>query len=95
MCLLLYCDLITVTSESKEMISWMRGHSKTVHTISVHESGTLAISSSEDTAQLWDLENFERKRKLTVASETPIQKVCSLGLFKIVYSERPLIISNA
>ena len=53
----------------------MRGHESAVHSISVHSSGRLAITTSRDTAQLWNLDTFERIRKLNVKCEVPIQKV--------------------
>jgi len=34
------------------------------------------MTTSSDTAQLWDLESFQRKRKLTVKEDVPIVKVC-------------------
>lgn len=57
------------------MISWMRSHEGAVSFISVHSSGRYAISTSVDTAQLWDLDTFQRKRKLTVRQPVDIQKV--------------------
>lgn len=57
------------------MISWMRGHEGAVSFISVHGSGRYAISTSMDTAQLWDLDTFQRKRKLTVRQPVDIQRV--------------------
>jgi len=53
----------------------MHGHSSTIHAISVHVSGHHVMTSSNDTAQLWDLDSFQRKRKLTVKEEVPIVKV--------------------
>lgn len=57
------------------MVSWMRGHEGTVSFISVHSSGRSAISTSLDTAQLWDLDTFQRKRKLSVRQSVGIQRV--------------------
>lgn len=57
------------------MISWMRGHEGAVTFISVHSSGRYAISTSVDTAQLWDLDTFQRKRKLTLRQSVGIQRV--------------------
>lgn len=53
----------------------MRGHEGTVSSLSVHGSGRYAISTSSDTAQLWDLDTFQRKRKLDVRQSVGIQKV--------------------
>lgn len=57
------------------MVSWMRGHEGAVSFISVHSSGRSAISTSLDTAQLWDLDTFQRKRKLSVRQSVGIQRV--------------------
>lgn len=57
------------------MVSWMRGHEGAVSFISVHSSGRSAISTSSDTAQLWDLDTFQRKRKLSVRQSVGIQRV--------------------
>lgn len=53
----------------------MRGHEGAVSFISVHSSGRYAISTSLDTAQLWDLDTFQRKRKLNVKQSVGIQRV--------------------
>lgn len=72
-----FCHLLyrTFFSASKELVSWMRGHDSAVHSISVDDSGRFAITTSTDNAQLWDLDTFERKRKLNVKSDIPIQEV--------------------
>lgn len=59
---------------TKELVSWMRGHESSVFSISVHASGRYAITSSSDTAQLWDLDTFQRKRKLNILQSVGIQK---------------------
>ncbi|XP_061027324.1 TBC1 domain family member 31 isoform X5 [Eubalaena glacialis] len=53
----------------------MRGHESSVFSISVHASGRYAITTSSDTAQLWDLDTFQRKRKLNILQSVGIQKV--------------------
>lgn len=53
----------------------MQGHNSTIHAISMHASGRYAMTTSADMAQLWDLDSFQRKRKLTVKEEVPIIKV--------------------
>lgn len=63
------------SEDNKELIAMMRGHSATVHAISLHASGRYAMTTSSDTAQLWDLDTFQRKRKLTVKEDVPIVKV--------------------
>lgn len=62
-------------ADTKQTVSWMRGHEGAVSFISVHSSGHSAISTSLDTAQLWDLDTFQRKRKLSVQQSVGIQRV--------------------
>ncbi|CAH1269669.1 TBC1D31 [Branchiostoma lanceolatum] len=62
-------------TDSRELIAQMKGHDASVHTISLHASGRYAISSSCDTAQLWDLDTFQRRRKLNIKQSVGIVKV--------------------
>lgn len=62
-------------AESKELVSNMHGHSSSVHRISVHGSGRYAISTSQDTSILWDLDTFTRKRTLNGAETVGVQEV--------------------
>ncbi|XP_004743560.1 TBC1 domain family member 31 isoform X2 [Mustela putorius furo] len=71
---------------SKELVSWMRGHESSVFSISVHASGRYAITTSSDTAQLWDLDTFQRKRKLNIRQSVGIQKVFFLPLSNTILS---------
>ncbi|XP_030409634.1 TBC1 domain family member 31 isoform X4 [Gopherus evgoodei] len=64
----------------------MRGHDSSVSSISVHGSGRYAITTSTDTAQLWDLDTFQRKRKLNVRQSVGIQKVFFLPLSNTILS---------
>ncbi|XP_074703516.1 TBC1 domain family member 31 isoform X5 [Strix aluco] len=73
-------------TETKELVSWMRGHDSSVSSISVHGSGRYAITTSTDTAQLWDLDTFQRKRKLNVRQSVGIQKVFFLPLSNTILS---------
>lgn len=61
--------------DTKQLVSWMRGHEGAVSSISVHGSGRYAITTSSDAAQLWDLDTFQRKRKLNIRQSVGIQKV--------------------
>ncbi|XP_037533046.1 TBC1 domain family member 31 [Nematolebias whitei] len=72
--------------DTKQLISWMRGHEGAVSSISVHSSGRYAISTSSDTAQLWDLDTFQRKRKLNIRQSVGIQKVFFLPLSNTILS---------
>ncbi|KAM5136864.1 TBC1 domain family member 31 isoform 1-T1 [Callospermophilus lateralis] len=74
-------DIVT-----KELVSWMRGHESSVFSISVHASGRYAITTSSDTAQLWDLDTFQRKRKLNIRQSVGIQKVFFLPLSNTILS---------
>ncbi|XP_058131963.1 TBC1 domain family member 31 isoform X7 [Dasypus novemcinctus] len=71
---------------TKELVSWMRGHESSVFSISVHASGRYAITTSSDTAQLWDLDTFQRKRKLNIRQSVDIQKVFFLPLSNTILS---------
>ncbi|NWS14728.1 TBC31 protein, partial [Pachyramphus minor] len=73
-------------TETKELVSWMRGHDSSVSSISVHGSGRYAITTSTDTAQLWDLDTFQRIRKLNVRQSVGIQKVFFLPLSNTILS---------
>ncbi|XP_053785528.1 TBC1 domain family member 31 [Desmodus rotundus] len=71
---------------TRELVSWMRGHESSVSSISVHASGRYAITTSSDTAQLWDLDTFQRKRKLNILQSVGIQKVFFLPLSNTILS---------
>ncbi|XP_041528493.1 TBC1 domain family member 31 isoform X3 [Microtus oregoni] len=71
---------------TRELVSWMRGHESSVSSISVHASGRYAITTSSDTAQLWDLDTFQRKRKLNIRQSVGIQKVFFLPFSNTILS---------
>lgn len=66
--------------DSKELVAMMKSHESIIHSISVHSSGRFAITTSSDTAQLWDLDTFQRKRKLNVKENVAIVKVFFLPM---------------
>uniref|UniRef100_A0A665T124 TBC1 domain family member 31 n=1 Tax=Echeneis naucrates TaxID=173247 RepID=A0A665T124_ECHNA len=72
--------------DTKQLVSWMRGHEGAVSSISVHSSGRYAITTSLDTAQLWDLDTFQRKRKLNIRQSVGIQRVFFLPLSNEILS---------
>ncbi|KAM9724011.1 TBC1 domain family member 31 [Menidia menidia] len=72
--------------DTKQLVSWMRGHEGAVSSISVHSSGRYAITTSSDTAQLWDLDTFQRKRKLNIRQTVGIQRVFFLPLSNTILS---------
>ncbi|KAG5271002.1 hypothetical protein AALO_G00174760 [Alosa alosa] len=72
--------------DTKQLVSWMRGHEGAVSFISVHSSGRYAITTSSDTAQLWDLDTFQRKRKLNIRQSVGIQRVFFLPLSNTILS---------
>ncbi|XP_044906054.1 TBC1 domain family member 31 isoform X8 [Felis catus] len=78
--------LTCMETVTKELVSWMRGHESSVFSISVHASGRYAITTSSDTAQLWDLDTFQRKRKLNILQSVGIQKVFFLPLSNTILS---------
>ncbi|XP_077865316.1 TBC1 domain family member 31-like [Saccoglossus kowalevskii] len=74
------CSLKCYDTDTRELVSWMKGHTTPIHTISIHASGRYALTTSNDIAQLWDLDTFERKRKLNVRQSVGILKVFFLPL---------------
>lgn len=72
--------LILFCVASGEMVAWMKGHVSPIHSISVHASGRYALTTSSDTALLWDLDTFTRRRKLNVKENVGISKVGYLPL---------------
>lgn len=56
----------------------MKGHESAIHSLSVHASGRYALTTSADTAQLWDLDTFQRKRKLSIKEDVGILQVNNL-----------------
>ncbi|XP_034029583.1 TBC1 domain family member 31-like [Thalassophryne amazonica] len=73
-------------TDTKQLVSLMRGHDGAVPSISMHSSGRCAITTSSDTAQVWDLDTFQRKRKLSVKQSVGIQKVFFLPLSNTILS---------
>ena len=69
-----------LSADTKEMVAWMKGHLTPVHSLSIHASGRYALTTSNDTALLWDLDTFTRKRKLNVKDDVNIIKVCHQSL---------------
>ena len=65
-------------TDTKEMVAWMKGHESAIHSLSVHASGRYALTTSADTAQLWDLDTFQRKRKLSIKEDVGILQVSNL-----------------
>ncbi|KAJ8013220.1 hypothetical protein DPEC_G00051010 [Dallia pectoralis] len=72
--------------DTKQLVSWMRGHEGAVSSVSVHGSGRYAITTSADTAQLWDMDTFQRKRKLNVRQCVGIQRVFFIPLSNSILS---------
>uniref|UniRef100_A0A673A1J7 TBC1 domain family member 31 n=1 Tax=Sphaeramia orbicularis TaxID=375764 RepID=A0A673A1J7_9TELE len=72
--------------DTKQLVSWMRGHDGAVSSISVDSSGRYAVTTSSDTAQLWDLDTFQRKRKLSVRQSVGVQRVFFLPFTNTILS---------
>lgn len=53
--------------ETGTQIACLRGHASSITNISLHSSKRYALSTSYDTAFLWNLDTFERKRKLSIS----------------------------
>ncbi|KAL3860204.1 hypothetical protein ACJMK2_010360 [Sinanodonta woodiana] len=67
-------------TDTKEMVAWMKGHESAINNISVHASGRYALTTSSDTALLWDLDTFQRKRRLTIKEDVGIVQVFFLPM---------------
>ena len=65
-------------AESKELVAWMKGHESAIHSVSIHSSGRYALTTSLETAHLWDLDTFQRKRKLNNKEEVGLLRVIVL-----------------
>ena len=64
--------------DSKELVAWMKGHESAIHSVSIHSSGRYALTTSLETAHLWDLDTFQRKRKLNNKEEVGLLRVIVL-----------------
>lgn len=66
---------ILLCADTREMIAWMKGHESAIHSISLHASGRYALTTSVDTAHLWDMDTFQRKRKLNNKEDVGLLQV--------------------
>ncbi|XP_065676160.1 TBC1 domain family member 31-like [Hydra vulgaris] len=64
---------------TKALVNIMKGHTSTIHSISIHGCGTYALSSSFDTTILWDLNTYTKCRTLVGAQEVGVQQVFFLS----------------
>lgn len=71
-------------TESKELVAWMKGHESAVHSISMHSSGRYTLTTSLETAHLWDLDTFQRKRKLNNKEEVGLLRVFFLPMSNLI-----------
>lgn len=71
-------------TDSKDLVAWMKGHESAIHSISIHASGRYALTTSADIAMLWDLDLFERKRKLNIKEDVGVSKVFFVPLSNVI-----------
>uniref|UniRef100_T2M8A5 TBC1 domain family member 31 n=1 Tax=Hydra vulgaris TaxID=6087 RepID=T2M8A5_HYDVU len=64
---------------TKALVSIMKGHTSTIHSISIRRCGRYALSSSFDTTILWDLNTYTKSRTLIGAQEVGVQQVFFLS----------------
>ena len=56
-------------TETQEQLACLRGHDSSIVNISVHSSKRYALTTSSETASLWNLDTYERKRKLSITKD--------------------------
>lgn len=59
-------------TDTHEQVVRLRGHDSSIVNISVHSSKRYALTSSAETASLWNLDTYERKRKLSVTRDVDL-----------------------
>ncbi|XP_067934777.1 TBC1 domain family member 31-like isoform X2 [Watersipora subatra] len=52
--------------DTESQLACLRGHDSAIVSLSIHPSKRYALSTSSDNATLWNLDTFDRKRKLTI-----------------------------
>ncbi|CAL1272850.1 unnamed protein product [Larinioides sclopetarius] len=80
------CSIVSLNSESKELINHFDHHTSCVNYISFNKSGDIALSCCKDQAILWYLTTFDIFRVLTLKKDVDIIKVFFLP-------ERDLMVS--
>lgn len=63
-------------SESQKQLAVLKGHESSVSNISIHSSKRYALSTSSDTAFLWNLDTYDRKRKLSISKDVDLLLAC-------------------
>lgn len=58
--------------DSQEQVACLRTHESAIVNISIHGSKRYALTSSNETASLWNLDTFERKRKLSITKDVDL-----------------------
>lgn len=56
-------------ADTQEQLACLRGHESSIVNISVHPSKRYALTTSSDTASLWNLDTYDRKRKLSITKD--------------------------
>ena len=62
--------------DTQEQLACLRGHESAIVTISIHPSKRYTLTTSNDTATLWNLDTFDRKRKLTITKGIDLITAC-------------------
>lgn len=62
--------------DTQEQVAYLRGHDSSIVSISIHPSKRYALTTSNDTASLWNLDTFDRKRKLSINKDVDLLMAC-------------------
>lgn len=60
-------------------MSIIGGHAGALSAIRLSPDGKEAITVSSDVAQVWNLSNFERLRRLNIKPDAPLSDICYLS----------------
>ncbi|XP_014675623.1 PREDICTED: TBC1 domain family member 31-like [Priapulus caudatus] len=78
------CSLRCGETDTGAVVGCMKGHATPIHSISSHRHGDLAVTTSHETAIIWDLCTFAKLRRLSLRQEIDIVKALFLPMGDMV-----------